>query len=57
MASKCVGVGRDCGVLLECHWRGAAGTTTMTRIAVTEFVDVSVVTWQERVPEEDYLAA
>jgi hypothetical protein len=29
----------------------------MTRIAVTEFVDVSVVTWQERVPEEDYLAA
>ena len=40
----------------EKHWHGAADTTAMTHIAVTESVDGSAVTWMEHVTDEEYLA-
>lgn len=36
------------------HWHGAASTTAMTHIAITEAKDGKVVDWLERVTEEQY---
>ncbi len=38
------------------HWHGAAPTTAMTHIAITEGVDGKVVEWLEKVSDEQYLA-
>ncbi len=38
----------------ERHWHGATATTSMTHIAVTEFVDGSAVTWMEHVEDKDF---
>ena len=38
------------------HWHGAAQTTAMSHIAVTETLDGSPVTWLEPVADADYLA-
>lgn len=39
----------------ERHWHGATETTSMSHIAVTEWIDGSAVTWLEHVRDEDYL--
>jgi len=36
------------------HWHGAAATTGMTHIALTEQVDGQVATWMEQVSDEQY---
>lgn len=36
------------------HWHGAAATTGMTHIALTEQMDGQVATWMEQVPEAQY---
>jgi quercetin dioxygenase-like cupin family protein len=38
----------------EKHWHGAAPTTAMTHIAVTEKKDGKAVEWMEKVSEEQY---
>ncbi|MCA0975579.1 cupin domain-containing protein [Halomonas denitrificans] len=38
----------------ERHWHGAAPEVAMTHIAIQEAVDGSVVTWQEKVSDQDY---
>ncbi|GEN23024.1 cupin domain-containing protein [Halomonas cupida] len=38
----------------ERHWHGAAPDVAMTHIAIQESVDGSVVTWQEKVSDEQY---
>jgi len=38
------------------HWHGAAPTTAMTHIAVTEALDGKGVEWMEPVTDEQYLA-
>lgn len=38
----------------EKHWHGAAATTAMSHIAVTESLDGSAVEWLEHVSEEQY---
>ena len=38
------------------HWHGATPTTSMTHIAIQEALDGKVVTWMEKVTEEQYLA-
>jgi quercetin dioxygenase-like cupin family protein len=38
------------------HWHGAAPTTAMSHIAITEALAGSPVTWMEKVSDEDYLA-
>jgi quercetin dioxygenase-like cupin family protein len=37
------------------HWHGATPTSAMTHIAVQEAQDGSVVTWMEKVTDEEYL--
>jgi quercetin dioxygenase-like cupin family protein len=36
------------------HWHGAAATTGVTHIALTEAVDGQVATWMEKVSDEQY---
>lgn len=36
------------------HWHGATPTTTMTHIAIQEALDGKVVTWMEKVSDEQY---
>lgn len=36
------------------HWHGAAPTTAMTHIAIAEKLDGQVVTWMEKVSDEQY---
>lgn len=36
------------------HWHGATDTTSVTHIAVQQFVDGEAVTWGELVADEDY---
>jgi quercetin dioxygenase-like cupin family protein len=36
------------------HWHGATPTTTMTHIAITEFLDGKNVDWMETVGDEQY---
>ncbi|WP_308219863.1 (R)-mandelonitrile lyase [Roseomonas populi] len=36
------------------HWHGAAATTGVTHIALTEQVDGQVATWMEKVSDEQY---
>jgi quercetin dioxygenase-like cupin family protein len=38
----------------EKHWHGAAPACVMTHIAVAEMQDGSVVTWMEKVTDEQY---
>lgn len=38
------------------HWHGATPGSAMSHIAVQEALDGTVVTWMERVSDEDYLA-
>ena len=38
----------------EKHWHGAAPTTAMTHIAVTEFLNDKNVDWMEKVSDEQY---
>ena len=38
----------------EKHWHGAAATTAMTHIAVTEFLNGKNVDWMEKVTDEQY---
>ena len=38
----------------EKHWHGAAPTTAMTHIAVTEFLNGKNVDWMEKVSDEQY---
>lgn len=38
----------------EKHWHGAAPTTAMTHIAVTEFLNSKNVDWMEKVSDEQY---
>jgi quercetin dioxygenase-like cupin family protein len=40
----------------EKHWRGATTTTAMTHIAIQEALDGKVVTWMEKVSDEQYQA-
>jgi quercetin dioxygenase-like cupin family protein len=37
------------------HWHGATPTSAMTHIAIQEAKDGKVVTWLEKVSDEDYL--
>ncbi|TAJ88205.1 cupin domain-containing protein [Reyranella sp.] len=39
------------------HWHGAAPTTAMTHIAITEAKDGKVVEWMEKVTDEQYAPA
>ncbi|WP_420128245.1 (R)-mandelonitrile lyase [Longimicrobium sp.] len=39
------------------HWHGAAPTTAMTHLAIQEAQDGNVVTWLEKVSDEQYGAA
>jgi len=39
----------------EKHWHGAAPACAMTHIAVAEMQDGSVVTWMEKVTDEQYV--
>jgi len=41
----------------ELHWHGAASTTAMTHLAITEHVDGKTVDWMERVSDEQYFAS
>ena len=36
------------------HWHGAAATTAMTHIAITEALDGKIVEWMEHVSDEQY---
>ena len=36
------------------HWHGAAPTTALTHIAITEAKDGKVVEWMEKVTDEQY---
>ena len=36
------------------HWHGASADEPMTHFAVAEALDGSVVTWMEKVTDEDY---
>lgn len=38
----------------EKHWHGATATTGMSHIAIQEALDGSVVTWMEKVSDDDY---
>jgi quercetin dioxygenase-like cupin family protein len=38
------------------HWHGGTATTAMTHIAIQEALDGKVVTWMEKVTDEQYLA-
>jgi len=38
------------------HWHGATPTTAMTHIAIQEALDGKVITWMEKVSDEQYLA-
>jgi quercetin dioxygenase-like cupin family protein len=38
----------------EKHWHGAASTTAMTHIAITEKLDGKVADWMEHVTDEQY---
>lgn len=38
----------------EKHWHGAAPTTAMTHIAISEPLDGNVVAWLEKVSDEQY---
>lgn len=38
------------------HWHGATPTTAMTHIAIQEALDGKVVSWMEKVSDEQYLA-
>jgi len=38
------------------HWHGAAPTTAMTHIAITELADGKAVDWMEKVDDTQYLA-
>jgi quercetin dioxygenase-like cupin family protein len=38
----------------EKHWHGAAPTTAMTHIAITEFLNGKNVDWMEKVSDEQY---
>jgi quercetin dioxygenase-like cupin family protein len=38
------------------HWHGATSDSEMTHIAVQEALDGKVVTWMEKVTDEEYLA-
>lgn len=38
------------------HWHGASAKEAMTHFAVAESLDGSVVTWMEKVTDEQYLA-
>jgi quercetin dioxygenase-like cupin family protein len=38
----------------EKHWHGAAPTTAMTHIAIQEALDGKVVSWMEKVSDEQY---
>ncbi|MBE2210889.1 MAG: cupin domain-containing protein [Xanthomonadaceae bacterium] len=37
------------------HWHGATPTTSMTHIAVQEYLDGKAVEWMEQVSDEEYL--
>lgn len=39
------------------HWHGATPTTSMTHIAVQEYLDGTAVDWMEHVTDEQYLSA
>ncbi|EFL87591.1 cupin domain-containing protein [Ahrensia sp. R2A130] len=39
----------------EKHWHGATDTSFMSHIAIAEKLDGSLVTWMEKVTDEDYL--
>ena len=41
----------------EKHWHGAAPTTAMTHIAISEALDGKVVEWLEKVSDEQYQPA
>ncbi len=41
----------------EKHWHGATSTTAMTHIAIQERLDGEVVTWMEKVSDEQYEGA
>jgi quercetin dioxygenase-like cupin family protein len=38
------------------HWHGATPHSSMTHIAIQEYLDGRNVTWMEKVSDEDYLA-
>jgi len=38
----------------EKHWHGAAPTTSMTHIAIQEYLDGTAVQWMEQVSDEQY---
>lgn len=38
----------------ERHWHGATQTTSMTHLAVTEYIDGNAVTWMEHVSDEAF---
>jgi quercetin dioxygenase-like cupin family protein len=39
----------------EKHWHGASPTTSVTHIAIQEYVDGSAAEWMEHVSDEQYL--
>lgn len=39
----------------ELHWHGASPTTAMTHIAIQEELEGEVVSWMEKVSDEQYL--
>jgi quercetin dioxygenase-like cupin family protein len=39
------------------HWHGATSNSAMSHIALQEARDGKVVTWMEKVTDEEYLAA
>ena len=41
----------------EKHWHGATSTTAMAHIAIQERLDGEVVTWMEKVTDEQYRGA
>jgi quercetin dioxygenase-like cupin family protein len=38
------------------HWHGATPESSMTHVAIQESLDGTVVTWMEKVTDEDYMA-
>ena len=38
------------------HWHGASPTTTMTHIAIQEYLDGKAADWMEKVSDEQYQA-
>jgi hypothetical protein len=46
--------GRVANRLTAARWHGAALTTTMTHIAIQEYLDGKAADWMEKVSDEQY---